>query len=97
MVPAVGVPAIVPAAAVVPAAGVPAAAPAVPLVPAAPIVLGLLLPQPWARSSCDQSATVPIHVAERIVIEALAFFLGLPLRFALFVPEAGTILRELHG
>jgi hypothetical protein len=34
-----------------------------------------------------------MHVAERIVIEALAFSLGLPLRFALLVPDVGTILR----
>jgi len=83
VVPALGVPAVAPATPVVPALGVPAVASAVPVVPAAAMVLGLLLPQPWARSSCDKSATVPMYVADRIVIEALAFFLGVSLAFPL--------------
>jgi hypothetical protein len=44
------------------------------VVPPAPVVLGLLLPQPSRRSICDKSATVPMYVAVRVVIEALAFF-----------------------
>jgi hypothetical protein len=44
------------------------------VVPPAPVVLGLLLPQPSRRNICDKSATVPMYVAVRVVIEALAFF-----------------------
>jgi hypothetical protein len=76
VVPALGVPAMAPAAPVVPPLGVPPVVLAVPVVPAAAIVLGWLLPQPCAKNSCDKSATVPMYVADRIVIEALAFSWG---------------------
>jgi len=35
---------------------------------------GIVTPQPSRRSICDKSATVPMYVAVRVVIEALAFF-----------------------